>query len=196
LPGLYSAFSAASLHGKTRLHRNELPPPPRTWKDLQNHVYRGDFLSAASVEYKALQDMNTFESIPRPSSPSVRVLPLLWVFTYKFDPDGYLLKFKARVCVEEICNLSIVTITTLPPLLLRRFALSWLSVPRLILKYCTLMLSMPLSMPQLKETFLWSTQTDIVSLAVFFVCYVLSMAYASLPVFGYKSYHLRLLLLG
>ena len=27
-------------------------------------------------------------------------LPLLWVFTYKFDIDGYLTKFKARIYVR------------------------------------------------------------------------------------------------
>ena len=28
------------------------------------------------------------------------VVPLMWVFTYKFDEDGYLYKFKARLCVR------------------------------------------------------------------------------------------------
>jgi Reverse transcriptase (RNA-dependent DNA polymerase) len=27
-------------------------------------------------------------------------LPLLWVFKYKFDTNGYLTKFKARLCVR------------------------------------------------------------------------------------------------
>ena len=29
-----------------------------------------------------------------------QILPLLWVFKYKFDIDGYLEKFKARICVR------------------------------------------------------------------------------------------------
>ena len=28
------------------------------------------------------------------------VLPLLWVFKYKLDSDGYLTKYKARICVR------------------------------------------------------------------------------------------------
>jgi len=28
------------------------------------------------------------------------VLPLIWVFKYKFDNDGYLTKYKARICVR------------------------------------------------------------------------------------------------
>ena len=42
-----------------------------------------------------------FESVPLISQiASQTVLPLLWVFTYKFDTDGYLLKYKARICVR------------------------------------------------------------------------------------------------
>ncbi|EDN09823.1 predicted protein [Histoplasma mississippiense (nom. inval.)] len=29
----------------------------------------------------------------------IEVIPLQWVFIYKFDDDGYLIKFKARICV-------------------------------------------------------------------------------------------------
>ena len=28
------------------------------------------------------------------------MLPVMWVFTYKFDEDGYLLKYKARLVVR------------------------------------------------------------------------------------------------
>jgi hypothetical protein len=28
------------------------------------------------------------------------ILPLMWVFTYKFNEDGYLYKFKARLVVR------------------------------------------------------------------------------------------------
>jgi hypothetical protein len=30
----------------------------------------------------------------------MKILPLIWVFTYKFDTDGFLIKFKARLCVR------------------------------------------------------------------------------------------------
>ena len=32
--------------------------------------------------------------------PDQRALPLKWVFTYKFDQLGFLLKFKVRICVR------------------------------------------------------------------------------------------------
>jgi len=42
--------------------------------------------------------MRTFKEVEKPSGK--QILPLLWVFTYKFDTDGYLTKFKARICVR------------------------------------------------------------------------------------------------
>jgi hypothetical protein len=59
------------------------------------------FLAATQTEFKALQNKGMFESIPlTPQIASQTVLPLIWVFIYKFDTDGYLLKYKARICVR------------------------------------------------------------------------------------------------
>jgi len=41
---------------------------------------------------------DTFKIVPK--TPDIKVIPLAWVFTYKFDTDGYLAKFKARICVR------------------------------------------------------------------------------------------------
>jgi len=30
----------------------------------------------------------------------MKTLPVIWIFTYKFDKDGYLERFKARLCVR------------------------------------------------------------------------------------------------
>ena len=62
------------------------------------HPYRDSFLAAASKEYTDLKRRNTFRHIPKTSA--TKTLPLLWVFTYKFDTNGYLDKFKARLCVR------------------------------------------------------------------------------------------------
>jgi hypothetical protein len=35
-----------------------------------------------------------------PKISDIKVIPLTWVFTYKLDTDGYLAKFKARICVR------------------------------------------------------------------------------------------------
>ncbi len=52
----------------------------------------------ADKEYNALLKKGTFEYIEKSKIDSkAQVLPLMWVFIYKFDQDGYLLKYKARL---------------------------------------------------------------------------------------------------
>ncbi|KAL2415479.1 Retrovirus-related Pol polyprotein from transposon TNT 1-94 [Exophiala dermatitidis] len=43
---------------------------------------------------------------PKPRKQARNILPLTWVFKYKFDNDGYLSKFKARICVRGDLQLS------------------------------------------------------------------------------------------
>lgn len=89
LPGYHAAFAARIQYGRARLHRDQISPPPRTWKDLQMHPYREGFRTAATKEYQDLERRNTFKSVPKTSK--MTTLPLIWVFTYKF---------KARLCVR------------------------------------------------------------------------------------------------
>lgn len=98
IPLLHAFSSVSSPLRSTRHHRSTLPPPPQTWKDLHNHPLQELLVEAARSEYKQLVDRGTFERIPAPQHE--QVLPLKWVFTYKCDPDGYLIKCKARICVR------------------------------------------------------------------------------------------------
>jgi hypothetical protein len=101
LNGYYGAFIAAISQEKAtqRLHRDSLPIEPKNWRQMLKHPYATEFKQAAQSEYDALVKRSTFTPILR-STIQTNVLPLLWVFTYKFDTDGYLLKFKARICVR------------------------------------------------------------------------------------------------
>jgi len=95
--GFHMAFNIAiEVAQKARLHRDILPPPPKNWKEMQKHPYKSEFTEAAKKEFKTLKSMETFTQVDR--SANQQTLPLLWVFTYKFDTDGYLTKFKARIC--------------------------------------------------------------------------------------------------
>jgi len=80
------------------MHQDNLPPPPRTWKELQSHKYGPEFKEAANKEYQSVSNRGTFEIVRK--TPDIKVIPLTWVFTYKLDTDGYLTKFKARICVR------------------------------------------------------------------------------------------------
>ena len=57
------------------------------------------FSQAACQEFEYLQSRGTFKLLPRTAAHS-EILPLVWVFKYKLDNDGYLLKHKARLCVR------------------------------------------------------------------------------------------------
>ena len=83
---------------RLRLHRDTLPPEPRSWRDLATHRFGPNWVESAHSEFNQLIKRGTFKEIDRQGHH--RPLPLLWVFKYKFDTEGYLIKFKARVVVR------------------------------------------------------------------------------------------------
>lgn len=89
------AFSSAR---SMRVHHKDLDPPPEFWHQLKRYPERKNFLDAANSEIATLEEKSTFELIDYPSHK--QVLPLKWVFTYKVDDAGYLVRYKARICVR------------------------------------------------------------------------------------------------
>ena len=55
-------------------------------------------MAAVTKEYTDLEDRGTFKVVDE--TPSIKTVPITWVFTYKTDTNGYLTKFKARLCVR------------------------------------------------------------------------------------------------
>lgn len=96
--GVLVAFTAGLTQQKP--HREDLPPEPKTWSEMLRHPHRDGFIHAASVEVKGLESKSTFREVDKPNDKGLQILPLTWVFTYKFDSDGYLVKYKARICVR------------------------------------------------------------------------------------------------
>lgn len=97
--GFHAAFATAlHLAHKARIHRDQLPSPPKSWRELLKHPHKAQFTEAAHREIEALKQKHTFQEIDRPTGK--QILPLLWVFTYKYDTDGFLTKYKARICVR------------------------------------------------------------------------------------------------
>jgi hypothetical protein len=78
----------------TRIHRDDLPPLPRHLKELKRHAHGKQFEAAAVAEFNSCWKKGTFAN-PDITADRTDAVPLMWVFTYKFDEDGYLLKHKA-----------------------------------------------------------------------------------------------------
>ena len=93
------AFATGITHQQRRLHRTELPAEPSNWPEMLRHDHRAGFLAAVELEYSDLQKHGTFIAVPE-AEASDFVIPTRWVFTYKFDEEGYLLKYKARLVVR------------------------------------------------------------------------------------------------
>jgi hypothetical protein len=100
--GFHSAFSAGLVYRPVRqdTHREDLKPPPKNWAQLKGHPHEREFKEAARKELTDLVRKGTFKQVNRLDKSEVTTLPLLWVFTYKFNNDGYLVKHKARLCVQ------------------------------------------------------------------------------------------------
>jgi hypothetical protein len=81
-----SAFSTATRPYKQ--HQSELPPPPDNFKKMLNHPLSAEFKAAAKAEGTEVGKKGTYEKISRPKG--VKVLPLRWVFTYKFDSQAWI----------------------------------------------------------------------------------------------------------
>jgi hypothetical protein len=66
---------------------------------MLRHDHRAGFLAAVELEYGNLQEQGAFVAVPE-AEASEFVIPTRWVFSYKFDEEGYLLKYKARLVVR------------------------------------------------------------------------------------------------
>jgi Reverse transcriptase (RNA-dependent DNA polymerase) len=101
LEAFHSAFTTGLLSStqKSSRHRDTMPTEPHTWKQMLDHPYSEEFHQAAKAEIQGLENRGTFKYVQK-SSISAPKIPLLWVFKYKFDSNGFLVKFKARICVR------------------------------------------------------------------------------------------------
>lgn len=80
--------------------RRDLPPPPNGYKDLKKHPLAKWFTDAMEVHMQSHCEMKSFEKCHRSIAKNAHILDCMWVFTYKFDKHGYLIKAKARLVVR------------------------------------------------------------------------------------------------
>jgi len=66
------------------LHRDHLPTEPKSFRDLKGHLFEKEFREAMQVEMQAVERHGTWKPADRPTAHG-KVLPLTWVFKYKFN---------------------------------------------------------------------------------------------------------------
>ena len=102
-PFYFNAFMAATQIDfkklSLRTHRSQLPKEPKTWNEFLIHPHREGFQKAMDKEHGTLGGRGTWEEIPKESA-STNILPLMWVWKYKYDEDGFLSLYKARLVVR------------------------------------------------------------------------------------------------
>lgn len=95
----HAAFQLATRSKKPKIHKSDLPPPPENWHQLKYHPHQNGFIAAARLEFETLEKQKTFIRISE-NEIKTKPIPVKWVFSYKTDDDGYLLKYKARMVVR------------------------------------------------------------------------------------------------
>ena len=99
MSGYHAAFASEYKAAMDHLHRDKLPKEPKYWKQMLKHPHGQYFMQAAIKEFDHLKQRGTFKLTSKSSTKST-VLPLVWIFKYKFDDEGYLVKHKARLYVR------------------------------------------------------------------------------------------------
>lgn len=83
-----------------RLHRRDLEPPPKTYRDYLLHPHKHLFRKAMEVHIEGHRQMRSWEERYRSHASGHQLLDCMWVWTYKFDKHGILQKAKARLVVR------------------------------------------------------------------------------------------------
>jgi hypothetical protein len=64
LTSYHAAFAAAIAQTPhKKLYRNNLLPPPKSWKQILKYPYKQGFSNAARIKYSKLGDKNIYEEV-------------------------------------------------------------------------------------------------------------------------------------
>lgn len=85
-----------------KIHKDQLPLPPSNHSELMTHPFKDQFMEAMDEALKKNEHQEVWRRVPilNARKAGKQVIPLTWVYTYKFDEKGNLIKFKARICVR------------------------------------------------------------------------------------------------
>ena len=86
-----------------RTHRDSLPSESKNFRQLQKHPHAAGFRKAMQIEIESLASKGIWREIPTNQATAAatsNAIPTMWVFRSKFDEDGFLLKYKTRLCAR------------------------------------------------------------------------------------------------
>jgi hypothetical protein len=87
--------------GLVKLHRRELPPEPKSHRDLADHPLGPEFQEAEREHLQSHKITNSWSAVPKHTPDKRReVLGCMWVYVYKCDKHGRLNKLKARLVIQ------------------------------------------------------------------------------------------------
>ena len=75
------------------------PPEPTSWRELESHPFGDQFKEDARREMDKFKEKGVYKEVGRQKARG-RILPMKWVFKYKFDSNGRLTKCKSRLVVR------------------------------------------------------------------------------------------------
>lgn len=90
------------LRQGVKVHRSQLPPPPKDHRMIRDHPMEKLFHQAEKDHLKSHKEMNSWSEILKndPRAANNQILDCMWVYVYKFDKHGRFSKCKARLVVR------------------------------------------------------------------------------------------------
>jgi hypothetical protein len=94
------AWQGAFLKGrKFKAHKRDLPPPPENYRQLEQHPLRKAFEEAQRQHLQDHTRKSSWQVVERQQAKGHQILSSMWVFVYKTDKHGFLVKCKARLVI-------------------------------------------------------------------------------------------------
>ncbi|KAM4058343.1 reverse transcriptase (RNA-dependent DNA polymerase) [Hirsutella rhossiliensis] len=96
-PFINNVIANASKH---RLHIEDMPPVPNSYKEAMASAYAPEWMEGMTAEIRDQEKLCTWVKFLKKDAADQFLIPMRWVFAYKLDPQGYVIRFKARLVVR------------------------------------------------------------------------------------------------
>ena len=102
IQAFYSVFMASTKSTIIKIKISDLSKEPSNWRELKAHLKKTEFLLACRKELQEFDSKGTFKVVHKGTKldrkiNDISLLSLIWVFKYKGDSDGNLIKYKSRL---------------------------------------------------------------------------------------------------